>query len=131
MKSLLILTALCYVAMSCTKAKETAADLVTANVSSVLVKELQCAQGDKVKADIKAGTDKLLNIQAETAKASVSAAFCYTVVEILVLQVVNAGIPTAWECSAADASANVVELAKKGCERSNLNSDRASNPPSL
>jgi hypothetical protein len=117
MKMLFALIALTLLTVSCSKedAKKKAADLVTTNLSNVVVAQLQCAQPDAVKADIKAKVDDLFKVQAQT--DSVGSMFCNSVVEIIVPQLVQAGIPATWECTAANATDKVVELAKQGCAK--------------
>ena len=100
MKKVLFLVVIMSLFVSCTKGKETAANLVTDNLSGII---------------IKAEVDKLFKIEAET--ASIASAFCNTVVDILVPQLVQAGIPATWECSADNASDKVADLAKQGCAK--------------
>jgi hypothetical protein len=117
MKMLFALIALSLVLVGCSgkDVKQTAADLVTNNLSTVVVTQLQCAQADAVKADIKAKVDALFKVEAQT--DSLGSAFCNSVVDIIVPQLVQAGIPATWECSAANATDKVVELAKQGCAK--------------
>jgi hypothetical protein len=101
--------------VGCSKedAKKKAAELVTSNVSSVLVNSLECTNADAVKADVGAQVDKLFKIEAEA--KSMGEAFCNSVVDIVVPKLVSAGLPAAWGCKATSATAEVLELAKKGC----------------
>lgn len=116
-KSFVLVALMALLTVSCSKdeAKKKVADLVTSNVSSVLVTSLECANADVVKADVGAQVNKLFKIEAET--ASMGEAFCNSVVDIVVPQLITAGIPATWGCTAASATADVVELAKKGCAK--------------
>ena len=117
MKSFVFVTLMALLSVSCSKedAKQKAADLVTSNVSNVLVTNLECSNADAVKADVGAQVNKLFKIEAEA--ASLGEAFCNSVVDIVVPQLVSAGIPATWGCTAAGATDKVVELAKKGCAK--------------
>jgi hypothetical protein len=117
MKMLFVMIALSLALVSCSgkDVKQGAANLVTDNLSSVVVAQLQCAQADAVKADIKLKVDALFKVEAET--SSLGGAFCNSVVDIVVPQLVQAGIPATWECTAANATDKVVELAKQGCAK--------------
>lgn len=116
MKKLLLMLVVAISFASCTKEgiKTEASKFITENVSKVIVAELECAQVDAVKADVKAQVDKLLKINAET---SFGASFCNSMVDLAVPQLIKSGVPATWECTAATATANVVELAKKGCAK--------------
>lgn len=117
MKSFVILALMSLLFVSCSKEdiKTKAANLVTTNVTNVVVTSLECTNADVVKADVAAQVNKLFKIEAET--ASVGATFCNTVVDIVVPQLIAAGIPATWGCTATAATADVVALAKKGCDK--------------
>lgn len=110
-----IMMALLFVSCSKEDVKQKAANLVTTNVSNIIVTSLECTNADVVKSDVAAQVNKLFKIEAET--ASVGSAFCNTVVDIVVPQLITAGIPATWGCTATAATEDVVALAKKGCDK--------------
>ncbi len=116
-----LLTALVFVSVlsvSCSKedVKVKTAGLVTTNVSTLIVTNLECANSAAVTADVKAKVDEVLKIQAEG--NIVAETFCKTVVDLVVPQVVGVTLPTAWECKATAATESVTGLIKeKGCAK--------------
>lgn len=113
MKSALLLLAM--LAISCTEGKKTAADMATGALSAAVVKHLECANADAVRADVKVQVDKVLKVEAET-QGSVVSKFCGDIVTLAVPGLVDAGIPDSWGCTATDAKEKLVSLASKACD---------------
>lgn len=116
MKKILALIAICTLMVSCTEGKKTAADLASNALSTAVVKELECSNADAVKADVTTQIDKILKIQAETS-GSAASMFCGDLVALAVPKLVDAGIPDAWGCTAANAKEKLATLADKACEK--------------
>lgn len=113
--SILGLMTLSMVSCSKEKVKTVTADLITTNLSEAIVTGLECAKADVVTADVKAKVDATFKIEAENAVAE---AFCKTVVDIVIPQVLTATIPATWECKATNATETVTTLVKtKACEK--------------
>lgn len=113
----LILIALSATLMSCTKedAKKKLAKVLTANISETIIENLECSNSDAVKLDVGAKVDEMLKIEAQS--SSIASQICGSMVELIVPQLIQSGLPAAWECSAEGATGNAIELAKKGCEK--------------